>query len=73
MKYSRAGYAVIVGLQPVTGHLHILTGIMMDVMQPFHKAHYEVSHMVLLVWRSTKTVSSRLVDFLPVVLWVNAL
>jgi hypothetical protein len=31
------GHAVIAGLHPVFGHIQMLTGIMTDVMQPFHE------------------------------------
>jgi hypothetical protein len=59
LEYSRAGYAVVIGLHPVTDHLHTKTGIMMDAIQAFHEVHCEVSQRVLLVWRSPKRISTR--------------
>jgi hypothetical protein len=43
------GQAVIVGLHPVTGHIQMLTGIMVDIMQSIHEVRHIVSHRLLLV------------------------
>jgi hypothetical protein len=59
LESSRAGYTDVAGLHPVVHHLQILTGIMVDVLQPFHEVHYEVGHRVLLVWGSPKTAGCR--------------
>jgi hypothetical protein len=49
LEYPRIGQEVIVGLHLVTGHLKLLTGIMMGVMQPIHKVCHVVDCRLLLV------------------------
>jgi hypothetical protein len=38
------GCAVLVGFHHVAGHLKMLTGMVMGVMQQFHKVRYAVGH-----------------------------
>jgi hypothetical protein len=46
--------AVVAGLHLVTGHLQMLSGIIMDVTQSIHKVQHIVNHRLLLVRGSSK-------------------
>jgi hypothetical protein len=39
----------MVGFHPVTGHLQMVTGVMMDIMQLIHEVHHTVHHSLLFV------------------------
>jgi hypothetical protein len=54
LESSCLGQTLIASLHPVTGHLQMLTDIMMDVMQLFDEAHCVVSHRFRLVCGSPK-------------------